>query len=88
VGNTYDRLTCLQIPLVHPHTRGEYNYCKHNTKPVTGSPPHAWGVRDVFFPQKIDYSGSPPHAWGVPVRFCKLSCLQSVHPHTRGEYVL
>src|SRR5438309_1331531 len=73
------------MPSVHPHTRGEYYAADDGTTSKIGSPPHAWGIRACpegrdrrarFTPTRV---GNTP-----PIR--TFLTLQTVHPHTRGEY--
>ena len=52
-----------------------------------GSPPHAWGNCCTSV-RRMTASGSlgpPPHAWGRLLTLRRLSALEAVHPHTRGD---
>ncbi len=46
VGNTYPAFFVFRRGSVHPHMRGEYALPGASRHPDTGSPPHAWGIRD------------------------------------------
>ena len=49
---------------VHPHVRGERNWSRTRRRPVSGSPPRAWGARTGPGGSWLG-SGSPPRAWGA-----------------------
>ena len=53
VGNTMARAPSIVTPAVHPHTRGEYAIIAKMPQPVTGSPPHTWGIHCRFEPSPI-----------------------------------
>ena len=57
-------------------------------RPSLGSPPHAWGIRWAITDPSGTYFGSPPHAWGIRLLAKWASTGATVHPHTRGEYVV
>ena len=45
VGNTRGSRSTVKRRTVHPHMRGEYVGTLSATGNLTGSPPHAWGIR-------------------------------------------
>src|SRR3989442_294814 len=47
VGNTLVPSIYWMLTAVHPHTRGEYGHPQGPPTRLLGSPPHAWGIRDV-----------------------------------------
>ena len=87
VGNTGDCVPCGRHDPVHPHMRGEYLAAAGGAQTLTGSSPHAWGIRWL------------PESWGQWIRFIP-TCVgntptiiictgyETVHPHMRGEYRL
>ena len=69
---------------VHPHMRGEDAELQQMTYPQYGSPPHAWGRRNLV--------GMLPFVWrftptcvGKTSPSSRCRCLLPVHPHMRGE---
>ena len=48
VGNTRAGSTPMRITSVHPHMRGEYARTVEALRLFLGSPPHAWGIREVL----------------------------------------
>ena len=86
VGNTLAS-EMLHFHSVHPHTRGEYLDSDLLPCHLNGSPPHPWGIRSCV---AVGYRsfGSPPHPWGIRSIAESPYLIGSVHPHTRGEYVI
>jgi len=87
VGNT----SCLIFrhfnPPVHPHTRGEYRGPYPRRRVRCGSSPHTWGIHYYRAGLPFDRRFIPTHVENT-CSFMHSSRRRSVHPHTRGEYVL
>ena len=48
MGNTPETYPRRQYSPVHPHMHGEYVPNAQDNDPDGGSPPHAWGIREVY----------------------------------------
>ena len=85
VGNTHSSPAPPPASAVHPHTRGEYADGRPTEFRLNGSPPHAWGIR--FGAAAGGWAGRfTPTRVGNTERQRQWPWIQSVHPHTRGEY--
>ncbi len=85
VGNTPLLHRVSDYPTVHPHTSGEYLSRLARIADSSGSSPHKWGILlayivlhelDRFIPTQV----------GNTACRCNLGHIDSVHPHTSGEY--
>ena len=72
---------------VHPHTRGEYSICPFKIPTSVGSPPHTWGIPRLVRSPALRRRFTPTHV-GNTRRRRSHNTSPSVHPHTRGEYVI
>ncbi len=70
----------------HPHLRGEYSEGKEEKHENMGSPPLAWGIRQL---QDVYYSafGITPTCVGNTLVKSKSMLTIEDHPHLRGEYL-
>ena len=48
VGKTWRRHCAIHVSAVHPHMRGEDATVAPSANSSSGSPPHAWGRRDIL----------------------------------------
>ena len=85
VGNTEVCNLWMSSVWAHPHMCGEYKTVKTSSPDCLGSPPHVWGIHEIYF-----FFG----------RFCRLTptCVGNTegypkdddpleaHPHMCGEY--
>ncbi len=85
VGNTLSGQRGFIPYPVHPHMRGEYLYLKIIYIKNTGSPPHAWGIRQPYRDAVKDIRFTPTCVGNTSALRFDLSH-HSVHPHMRGEY--
>ena len=75
VGNTSLRKTGLIQMWDHPHMRGEY-LLKTIQKMITkGSPPHAWGILDLFNAQEGEHRITPTCVGNTLKKPCYISIL-------------
>ena len=86
VGNTKATRHSPLLAPVHPHVRGEYAVKRGKCWRCAGSPPRAWGIRQLlrllirnhrFTPTCVGNTQAPILAH---LRY-------TVHPHVRGEYI-
>ena len=85
VGNT-SPLPRLSAPTaVHPHMRGEYADSAARREAMSGSSPHAWGIRQDGLVD-LDDARFIPTCVGNTNRRCAHPPASPVHPHMRGEY--
>ncbi len=71
---------------VHPHTRGDHTVTLTLFPSLTGSPPHAWGSRHLFFLPFCSSRFTPTRV-GITYIFLAAFPPKSVHPHTRGDHI-
>ncbi len=69
---------------VHPHMRGENEDPRISGEGDGGSPPHAWGKCDSVSGH-CHSSRFTPTCVGKITSFASALCINSVHPHMRGE---
>ena len=87
VGNTDDGRQIVLTHSVHPHTRGEYSFILSARASISGSPPHAWGIRIAprHYVLRVRFT---PTRVGNTSSWIARPIWTTVHPHTRGEYAL
>src|SRR5262245_22266255 len=85
VGNTPASASIRSRPTVHPHMRGEYASSRGSSNGAPGSPPHAWGIRDLpaLDPTALRFT---PTCVGNTPGSTRPGPAGTVHPHMRGEY--
>jgi len=72
---------------VHPHTRGDIVISYFIPRSPYGSPPHAWGHRDLPLPPP-DIARFTPTRVGTSCALRSRDLFSTVHPHTRGDIYL
>ncbi len=87
VGNTSGAGTGQDPLSVHPHTRGEYGPENSSSVNSTGSPPHTWGILHYALPSLLLIRFTPTHVGNTPILNTAVA-KGTVHPHTRGEYMI
>ena len=69
---------------VHPHVRGDGKQGHGVPCPVTGSPPRAWGRRQLVAMLRI-YPRFTPTCVGTALSSATWCPIEPVHPHVRGD---
>ena len=72
---------------VHPHTRGDISGPTTTSPPPVGSPPHAWGHRELIDVTVEEWRFTPTRVGTSAIR-PRQATASSVHPHTRGDILL
>ena len=85
VGNTGNRQCNSRRYTVHPHTCGEYQYCKLFFCVESGSSPHMWGIHLYTIIERTITRFIPTHV-GNTSYYTDQDIQNTVHPHTCGEY--
>ena len=86
VGNTASGQRIRRNSAVHPHVRGEYVDQSLGCYGVVGSPPRAWGIRQLpINPNRL--CRFTPTCVGNTLPIWRLPPIPAVHPHVRGEYM-
>ncbi len=87
VGNSKEVLQRMPKTSVHPHTRGEFFGKILDEALAHGSPPHAWGIlaRQVCRRRLGRFT---PTRVGNSLSGCHIVPGNTVHPHTRGEFLV
>jgi len=86
VGNSSGSADRLTVSSVHPHTRGEFLGGRIFADNISGSPPHAWGIRKNEN-NRCNIFGFTPTRVGNSILHPNHYRLTPVHPHTRGEFI-
>ena len=82
----YDgKVRAYKLFSVHPHTRGEYYGSLYPYAHHRGSPPHTWGIQECPSDAFTRNRFTPTHV-GNTCNVGVYRWLDTVHPHTRGEY--
>jgi len=87
VGNSTNGSVKGAVIAVHPHTRGEFSFFGCGFWRVYGSPPHAWGIHGGVLAGGSGQRFTPTRV-GNSDDLKNEICKQTVHPHTRGEFVV
>ncbi len=84
VGKTEGESGTVECFSVHPHMRGEDHGGGGQHLTIVGSPPHAWGRRDIL--RHAPHAGRfTPTCVGKTESFSPPTPRTPVHPHMRGE---
>ena len=84
VGKSGTTIRPDSIATVHPHVRGEVNASFGHFSESYGSPPRAWGSHCASS-VAVAIVRFTPTCVGKSATCCRLSSVQAVHPHVRGE---
>jgi len=84
VGKTGRHAASDMAQTVHPHMRGEDLLSMPCSKGVSGSPPHAWGRRNILWGDDFAH-GFTPTCVGKTKNPPLFERENPVHPHMRGE---
>ena len=84
-GEYFFTLSRNVLMSVHPHMRGEYVSTFVAPSPLTGSPPHAWGIH-MPIPVLMVAQRFTPTCVGNTGTGLRNKSRKPVHPHMRGEY--
>ena len=87
MGYTVASALASAIAAVHPHTRGVYVNQARPDPTSDGSSPHTWGIPGVLLSLCVTQRFIPTHV-GYTTRTAPWVSSSTVHPHTRGVYVL
>ena len=85
MGNTLAHHRARITDEDHPHTCGEYSFQYVIEAPITGSPPHLWGIRITTVVSGVD-DGITPTPVGNTGHSYTVIIVNQDHPHTCGEY--
>ncbi len=85
VGNTPSSPFTALFYSVHPHMRGEYAVIRSRAVWLSGTPPHAWGIRRLHTGIKRQRRYTPTCV-GNTTSNTGIILFITVHPHMRGEY--
>ena len=83
-GDGYTAVSLASGPTVHPHVRGDGRICESRNLYPPGSPPRAWGRRQLR--PGVRWGGRfTPTCVGTAVCSWSSANLLTVHPHVRGD---
>ena len=85
VGNTIVAFPMILGSSVHPHTSGEYKFSMIAASWEYGSSPHKWGIL-VHAQGSLTPCRFIPTQVGNTLPGDRSTDLNTVHPHTSGEY--
>ena len=85
VGNTRWTFAGAGSATVHPHGRGEHNYCGYLGSTWAGSSPRAWGTLYSILSAMLPSRFIPTGVGNTDLIASRTSGV-TVHPHGRGEH--
>ena len=87
MGNTAVFLCNEKCNEDHPHIHGEYLSLPSSIPPISGSPPHTWGIRGNGA-YTLDLGRITPTYMGNTPTLLSNGTHPGDHPHIHGEYEL
>src|SRR5439155_524103 len=86
VGTTARSVIPAEPLTVHPHVRGDHANRQLDVVRTFGSPPRAWGPREIHRSPRTRLRFTPTCV-GTTIGFSLPLRLPPVHPHVRGDHV-
>ena len=85
VGITSTAWASASASSVHPHVRGDHFSTAKIEKPLSGSPPRAWGsLQEARSPERV--IRFTPTCVGITSEWRIVYLPSAVHPHVRGDH--